>query len=163
MFRPIWPSSGIIESSRGNCCYSAAIACVPSMCMYVVLGVLCSLLFSVACLVREIPSFSRRRNFNLRENSSRGARGSVLVPVLFSLYTCISDAPATPGIRLALFMNDSSIYATEKHECRVLSKIQRGLTAVGSWCECWNIKINEGKSQAIYFSIRRRILGMNSN
>jgi hypothetical protein len=27
---------------------------------------------------------------------------------------------------------------------------------VGSWCEDWNIKINEGKTQAIYFSRRRR-------
>jgi hypothetical protein len=39
----------------------------------------------------------------------------------------------------------------------VLSKLQRGLTAVVSWCQRWNIKINEGKSQAIYFSRRRRM------
>jgi hypothetical protein len=41
----------------------------------------------------------------------------------------------------------------------VLNKPQRGLTAVGSWCQRWNIKINEGKSQAIYFSRRRRMPG----
>jgi hypothetical protein len=41
----------------------------------------------------------------------------------------------------------------------VLNKLQRGLTAVGSWCQCWNIKINEGKTQAIYFSKRRRMPG----
>jgi hypothetical protein len=52
------------------------------------------------------------------------------------------------------------IYATEEHERRVLSKLQRGLTgltAVGSWCESWNMKVNEGKTRAIYFSGRRRI------
>jgi ABC-type transporter MlaC component len=27
---------------------------------------------------------------------------------------------------------------------------------VGAWCERWNIKINEAKPQAIYFSTRRR-------
>jgi hypothetical protein len=28
-----------------------------------------------------------------------------------------------------------------------------------TWCECWNIKINEDKTQAIYFSHRLRLLG----
>jgi hypothetical protein len=40
----------VLKSSGGNC-YSAATACVPSMRTYVVLGVLCSLLFSVTCSV----------------------------------------------------------------------------------------------------------------
>jgi hypothetical protein len=33
------------------------------------------------------------------------------------------------------------------------------LTAVGSWCQRWNMKINEGKTRAMYFSKRRRMLG----
>jgi hypothetical protein len=28
---------------------------------------------------------------------------------------------------------------------------------VGSWCQHWNIKNNEGKTQAIFFSRRRRM------
>jgi hypothetical protein len=40
-----------LKSSGGNCCYSAAIACVLPMRTCVVLGVLCSLLFSVVCWV----------------------------------------------------------------------------------------------------------------
>jgi hypothetical protein len=77
-------------------------------------------------------------------------QGSVLARVLYSLY--INDAPAAPGVHLSLL-------ATEKHERRVLNKVQRDLTAVGSWCQRWNIKINEGKTQAIYFSKRRRMPG----
>jgi hypothetical protein len=42
---------------------------------------------------------------------------------------------------------------TEKHDSRVLCKLQCGLTAVNSCCEHWNIKINEGETQAIYFSL----------
>jgi hypothetical protein len=34
------------------------------------------------------------------------------------------------------------LYLLDKHERRVLCKLQRGLTAVNSWCERWNIKIN---------------------
>jgi hypothetical protein len=56
-------------------------------------------------------------------------------------------------------VDDTCVYSTEKHERRVLNKLQRGLTAVGSWCQRWNIKINEGKTQAIYFSKRRRMPG----
>jgi hypothetical protein len=85
-------------------------------------------------------------------------QGFFLAPVLYRLY--INDAPAAPGIHLALFADDTCVYATEKHERRVLNTLQRGLTAVGSWCQRWNIEINEGKTQAIYFSKRRRMPGV---
>jgi hypothetical protein len=44
------------------------------------------------------------------------------------------------------------MYTTDRKEGYVLRKLQRGLTSVGSWCEHWNIKINEDKTQTIYFS-----------
>jgi predicted SpoU family rRNA methylase len=46
------------------------------------------------------------------------------------------------------------MYATDIKEGYVLRKLQRGLTPVEAWCERWNIKINENKSQVIYFSCR---------
>jgi hypothetical protein len=57
----------LLKSSGGNCCYYAAIACVPSMRTCVVLGVSCSLLFSVAWTdrnwVKEIPSHSHEWSY----------------------------------------------------------------------------------------------------
>jgi hypothetical protein len=41
-------------------------------------------------------------------------------------------------------------YATEKHALSVLCKLQHGFTAMKSRCEGWNIKINEGKTEAIF-------------
>jgi hypothetical protein len=35
-------------------------------------------------------------------------------------------------------------------------KLQRGLSAIETWCERWNIKLNDDKTQAIYFSHRLR-------
>jgi hypothetical protein len=64
--------------------------------------------------------------------------------------------PPTPGVYLALFADDTYLYATERREGYVLRKLQRGLDAIETWCERWNIKINEDKSQAIYSSHRRR-------
>jgi hypothetical protein len=43
------------------------------------------------------------------------------------------------------------------HERHIFCKLERSLSAVNSWCEHWNIKINEGKPQAIYFSTRLRV------
>jgi hypothetical protein len=48
------------------------------------------------------------------------------------------------------------IYATDRKEGYVLRKLQRGLSAIETWYERWNIKIKEGKTLAIYFSHRVR-------
>jgi hypothetical protein len=45
-------------------------------------------------------------------------QGSVHAPILYSLH--INNAPAAPGTHLALFADDTCIYATEKHKRRVL-------------------------------------------
>jgi hypothetical protein len=79
-------------------------------------------------------------------------QGFVLSPVLYSLY--INDDPVSPGTHLALFADNTGIYMTEKHGRCVLCRLQQGLPAVNSWCEHWNMKINEGKTQTICFSRR---------
>jgi hypothetical protein len=69
--------------------------------------------------------------------------------VLSSPHIC--NTPVALGTHLTLFKKDTCIYETEKHECRVLCKLQHNLTAVKSWCECWNTKMKEGKIQVIHF------------
>jgi hypothetical protein len=100
-------------------------------------------------LIKLIASFLTNRNFKVsvdgklsspRKVAAGVPQGSVLASVLYNLY--INDAPAAAGIHFAWFEDDTHVYATEKHERRVLNKLQRGLTAVWSWCQRWNIKIN---------------------
>jgi hypothetical protein len=81
-------------------------------------------------------------------------QGSVRAPVLYSLY--INDAPEAPGTHLAQFVDDTCIYMTEKHERRILYKLQCRLTEVNLWCEHWNIKISEEKTQVICCSRRHK-------
>jgi hypothetical protein len=38
----------------------------------------------------------------------------------------------------------------------IVRKHQRGLSSMETWCERWNIKTNEDKTQGIYFSRSRR-------
>jgi hypothetical protein len=59
-------------------------------------------------------------------------------------------------VYLALFADEQYIYSTDRKENYILRKVQRGLTAMESWCERWNITINDDKTQAIYFSHRPR-------
>jgi hypothetical protein len=80
---------------------------------------------------------------------------SVCVPILYSQY--INGAPAVTATYLALFADDTCIYATENHKRPVLCNLQRGLTAVTSLYERWNMKISERNAQAIYFSRGLRV------
>jgi hypothetical protein len=64
--------------------------------------------------------------------------------------------PQTPGIYLGPFANDTCVYVINCKKSYVLIKLQRGLSAIETWCERCNIKINEDKTQIIFFSHRLR-------
>jgi hypothetical protein len=82
-----------------------------------------------------------------RKIAAGNPQHSIFDPILYNPY--INDAPAAPGTHLALFAGDTCIYMTGKRKHHVLCKLQYELTAVNSWCERWNIKINEGRTQVI--------------
>jgi hypothetical protein len=114
-------------------------------------------------LTKLINSFLTNRKFRVsvegefstpREIQAGVPQGSVLAPTLYSLY--INDTSRTPGIHLALFADDTYIYATDRKENYVFRKLQRGLNAMEEWSEQWNIKINEDKTRAVYFSKKLR-------
>jgi hypothetical protein len=79
------------------------------------------------------------------------SQGSVLSLTLYNLY--INETPQTPGVNLALFADDTCLYATDRKEGYVLRKIQRVLNCMAEWCERWNIKVNEEKTRATYFTV----------
>jgi hypothetical protein len=53
-----------------------------------------------------------------REMKAGVPQGSVLSPTLYNLY--INDTPKTVGVNLALFADDTCLYATERKEGYVL-------------------------------------------
>jgi hypothetical protein len=115
-------------------------------------------------LIKLIGSFLSQRKFRVsvegevstpRYMQAGVPQSSVLFPTLYNLY--INDTPQTPGVNLALFADDTCLYATDRKEGYILKKIQRGLDSMAAWCERWNIKINEDKTQAIYFTHQNRL------
>jgi hypothetical protein len=96
-----------------------------------------NLKFSVS-LINFISSFLSQRKFRVlvekeiftpRVMQAEVPQGSVL--------------SLTPGAYLGLFASDTCIYAKFHREGYVLRKLQRGLSTPETWCERWNIKINE--------------------
>jgi hypothetical protein len=88
-------------------------------------------------LIKLICSFLSQRQFRVsvegemsipRYMQARVPQGSVLSPTLYNL--SINDTPQTPGMNLALFANDTCLYATDRKEGYVLRKIQRGLDSM---------------------------------
>jgi hypothetical protein len=49
------------------------------------------------------------------------------------------------------------VYMRQIAKCLIVRKLQRSLTSMEAWCERWNIKINEDKTQGIYFSHSLRL------
>jgi hypothetical protein len=114
-------------------------------------------------LIKLIRSFLSQRKFRVSVEDEMSTprfmqmvvpQGSVLSPTLYNLY--IIDTPQTPGVNLALFADDTCLYATDRKEGYVLRKIQHGLDSMGAWCKHWNIKINEDNTRSIYFTRRNR-------
>jgi hypothetical protein len=69
--------------------------------------------------------------FNQSKNIKAGVpQGSVLSPTLYNLYIT-----QTIGVNLALFTDDTSLYATERKEGYVLRKLQHGLNSMAAWCK----------------------------
>jgi hypothetical protein len=55
-------------------------------------------------------------------------------------------------VSIYVFLLMTSVYMRHRKEGYVLRKLQRGLSAIETWCEHWNIKIIEGQTQVTYFS-----------
>jgi hypothetical protein len=81
-------------------------------------------------------------------------QGSILSPTLHNLYVLVNHTPQTTGVNLALFADDTCLYVIECKERHVLRNFQCELGSMQAWCKCWNIRINEDKTQALYFSHR---------
>jgi hypothetical protein len=90
--------------------------------------------------------------FTPRDTQAGVPQGSVLSTTLYSLH--INATPQTPGAYLVFFDDDTCIYETDRKEGLFLRKLLRDLSAIETWREHWNIKVNEDKTQSIYFFLR---------
>lgn len=115
-------------------------------------------------LIKIVQNFLQHRFFAVHignvHSSLQGVpfgvpQGSVLGPVLFNIY--ISDIPNLfPNTHLAMFADDTAIYSSSILPCDILQCLQNSLHKIEKFFHRWKIKANPNKSQAVFFTRRRK-------
>lgn len=88
---------------------------------------------------------------DLHEIKSGVPQGSVLAPVLYTLFT--QDFPQTPGLTVATFADDTALLSSSPDPIMASNVLQTALDDVSQWLKNWKIKVNEGKSTHVTFTM----------
>lgn len=79
-------------------------------------------------------------------------QGSKLSPVLFNVYC--ADIPTRAKVQTALYADDIALISSSPRRETCAQPIQRHLPSLLNWYSQWGLRINESKSEAIFFSRR---------
>lgn len=113
-------------------------------------------------LIRLLKSFLTDRTFFVEVDGFRSSlksipagvpQGSVLSPILYSLYT--SDFKPPRGNDVAFYADDSAFISHGKVSNAIVKRMQKSLDSASKYFSKWKIKINESKSQAIMFPFNK--------
>jgi hypothetical protein len=69
---------------------------------------------------------------------------------LFALY--VNDIPLHPKAKVALFADDTLLYATSTSNTFAVSHLQKQINLIEPWFKQWRISINPSKTSAIFFT-----------
>lgn len=80
-------------------------------------------------------------------------QGSVLGPTLFSLY--INDISRHADTEIALFADDTAIYASSWHIPAIQRRLQEHLSVLSRYFKTWRLQLNAAKTQFCIFTTKR--------
>ena len=69
----------------------------------------------------------------------------------------LATCPSWPGTRLAMFADDTAVYAVDRRAETAVIWLQEQLDEYVEWAEKWRVAINAAKSTAVVFSRRFRL------
>lgn len=113
-------------------------------------------------LVKLIKSFLSNRSFIVEIEGEQSAakdipagvpQGSVLSPLLYSLYTSDFGLPANYDV--AFYADDSAFICSGKVSNAIIKRMQTALSSAEEYFLNWKIKINKDKTQAILFPFNK--------
>lgn len=114
-------------------------------------------------LILIINSFLVNRSFNVRVGNDMSAscsftygvpQGSVLSPILYNIFT--ADIPKDNKCEIALYADDTAIYTSSKLSNCITNRLSKYFFKIKKYFHKWKIKINVEKTQAIFFTNRRK-------
>jgi hypothetical protein len=91
---------------------------------------------------------------NLYEIEASVPQGSVLGPVLYTIYT--ADLPRTEEVETATYADDTACLASDIDPLKASQKLQIQLNKIDLWLRKWRIKSSTTKSTHITFTLRRK-------
>ncbi|CAK9799280.1 Probable RNA-directed DNA polymerase from transposon X-element [Anthophora plagiata] len=109
-------------------------------------------------LVKFINSYLRNRHLQVEVNGYKSSKraikagvpqGSVLGPNLFNIY--INDIPSFTKTKLALFADDTAIYAHSFNAVVAAKQIQIHVDLLEKYYEKWKIVLNASKTEVIVY------------
>lgn len=107
-------------------------------------------------IVKLLRSYLSNRTFSVKVDNALSTRrriyagvpqGSVLGPVLYSLYT--ADTPTAPFVHTAQYADDTAFFTRNPKRDLVTRRLQTVLDATDDWAKKWRITINGNKTQAM--------------
>lgn len=109
-----------------------------------------------------IESYLTDRLFQIKEDECTSPlhrilagvpQGSVLGPVLYSIFTC--DLPQTNNVTVATFADDTAILACSSCPKKASAILQHSLNEIEKWLTKWRINTSASKSVHVTFTLRK--------
>lgn len=80
-------------------------------------------------------------------------QGCVLSPTLYNIYTY--DIPTIEDCDIAQFADDTAFYTSSRFAKQIIRRLEKGAKKLLKYFKKWKIRLNETKTQAIFFTNRR--------
>lgn len=113
-------------------------------------------------ILKIVKSFLENRKFVVEIDATHSSprnilagvpQGSVLSPILYSIYT--SDYKLPRNSTLALYADDTALVSCGKVSNAIIKNMKKNFLHTEKYLKNWKIQINQGKTQAIIFPFNK--------
>lgn len=114
-------------------------------------------------LIKLIQSYLTDRKFQVHIGNTISSpqsipagvpQGSIVGPYLFLIF--VNDIPIQPRTKLACFADDTASYTSSDDTDLIIGRLQYSIELLQDYFKKWKLKINEDKTEAIFFSRARQ-------